>query len=670
MKRIITAIVLLIIAMCVHSQSLHFTKIMVGESGDVFLQWNYTGNENSFDSCVIEKYQELEYRSVATITDYVTNFWIDTDAENNTSVQKYRIMMYVQNNLTYVDSVESIYPDVSDISSEALIAFLIWNSPTIANTDSGYYAIHRKIQNKTDWQQINITDELMYSDTIRRSVCNDTIMYRILLMKGTDTLAMSHTKGSLFRDPMPTSPCSLEVITVTEDLQQIKLTWNPSPDSDIWGYFICQGNPCMALDTIYGKYNTSYIDTLKTPSKVYDYRIYAFDSCFTASALTPYYHNIVLKGNAVDCSNTIHVSWNEYINMPNGLLHYIVYVRYNDSDDFVQIGTINGDELDLEYSFDVPETTEKVEIKVVAIDQTSTKLSESNILVINLLVPNSAKFLYTRYATVNNDNSAVDLLFYVDTSFITSEYLLYRKENSQPYVLYDYIYPSGGEFLTYRDYDVDVLNKKYSYYLAVKDECGISEKKSNEVNPIFLILRQENNINCVIRTDYVGWDSVKYYKVYKKKKSDEQWQLLGLISSDTDYYCDDAENTLELSEGVCYKMVAYQGDSSNYMFRDSAQSPYVSFSRKGEVWVPNAFTPQLDNNNIFKPMLTFADSKGYHLQVYNRLGILMFETNDINQGWNGTYEGKYVQQGAYVYVVYCTFTDGTSYVQKGTVMVL
>ena len=69
-------------------------------------------------------------------------------------------------------------------------------------------------------------------------------------------------------------------------------------------------------------------------------------------------------------------------------------------------------------------------------------------------------------------------------------------------------------------------------------------------------------------------------------------------------------------------------------------------------------------------MLTFADSKGYHLQVYNRLGILMFETNDINQGWNGTYEGKYVQQGAYVYVVYCTFTDGTSYVQKGTVMVL
>lgn len=670
MKRIVTAIVFLIFAMISHSQSLHFTNIMVGENGDIHLRWSYSGVENMFDSCVVEKYQTVEYSPIAVFTDYDTKSWTDTAVENNDDVQKYRITLYTKNGAMFVDSVKSMYLDVSDISSEYLMAFLIWDTPSIANSDSGYYVIHRKIHNKTDWQQINTTEEFMYRDTVRRSICNDTIVYRILFMNEADTLAVSHTKGSLFVDPMPTSPCTLDVITISEDLQQIKLSWNPSPDSDIWGYFICQGNPCMALDTIYGKYNTSYIDESKNATNVYDYRIYAFDSCFTASALTPYYHNIVLKGNAVDCSNTIKINWNKYINMPNGLLHYAIYASYNNATDFEQIGVVDGDEIDLEYSFDVPEYTEKVNIKVVATDNTSTKISESNILEINLLVPNSAKFLYTRYASVRDDNSAVDLLFYVDTTFYTSKYLLYRKENKHPYVLYDYIYPTGDEFLTYSDCSVDLLSKKYSYYLAVKDECGISEKKSNEVSPIYLTLRQENDVNCILRTDYVGWDSVEYYKVYKKKDSDVQWHLLDIISSATNYYCDNEEDILQLSEKVCYKMVAYQGDSSEYLFRDTAQSLYVSYSRKGEVWVPNAFTPQQDNNKIFKPSLTFAESKGYCFQVYSRAGTLVFETTDINQGWDGTFKGEYVQQASYVYVIYCTFTDGTSYVQKGTVIVL
>lgn len=70
-------------------------------------------------------------------------------------------------------------------------------------------------------------------------------------------------------------------------------------------------------------------------------------------------------------------------------------------------------------------------------------------------------------------------------------------------------------------------------------------------------------------------------------------------------------------------------------------------------YVPNAFTPDGDQfNNIFKPIMTSGfrlDS--YTLLVYNRWGELLFESNDPEYGWDGTYQGKISQDGTYKWVI-------------------
>ncbi|MFY0643365.1 MAG: gliding motility-associated C-terminal domain-containing protein [Bacteroidia bacterium] len=72
--------------------------------------------------------------------------------------------------------------------------------------------------------------------------------------------------------------------------------------------------------------------------------------------------------------------------------------------------------------------------------------------------------------------------------------------------------------------------------------------------------------------------------------------------------------------------------------------------------IPNAFTPNGDGNNeVFKPVL--VNYQNYELRIYNRWGELMFQTTDVNEGWDGTYMGSPVQQGVYLYDITVITTE-------------
>jgi len=81
---------------------------------------------------------------------------------------------------------------------------------------------------------------------------------------------------------------------------------------------------------------------------------------------------------------------------------------------------------------------------------------------------------------------------------------------------------------------------------------------------------------------------------------------------------------------------------------------YVVVQPDNTIFVPNAFTPNNDSkNDEFKAYgIGLLD---YNLKIFNSFGNLIFETNDINEGWNGsTPEGK-APEGVYVYVI--KYTD-------------
>ena len=74
------------------------------------------------------------------------------------------------------------------------------------------------------------------------------------------------------------------------------------------------------------------------------------------------------------------------------------------------------------------------------------------------------------------------------------------------------------------------------------------------------------------------------------------------------------------------------------------------------------------DNTIFHP-ISIGVVK-YRLVVFNRWGEKVFETLDINQGWDGYYHGQRQAQDVYVWRAEVTTLNGDAKVYSGDVTLI
>lgn len=68
-------------------------------------------------------------------------------------------------------------------------------------------------------------------------------------------------------------------------------------------------------------------------------------------------------------------------------------------------------------------------------------------------------------------------------------------------------------------------------------------------------------------------------------------------------------------------------------------------------YIPNAFTPNnLGPNETFSPVFTSrVNPDNFLMRIYNRWGEIIFQTTDMNEGWDGTYLDVLMQDGVYIW---------------------
>ncbi len=90
-----------------------------------------------------------------------------------------------------------------------------------------------------------------------------------------------------------------------------------------------------------------------------------------------------------------------------------------------------------------------------------------------------------------------------------------------------------------------------------------------------------------------------------------------------------------------------------------------------QIFIPNAFSPNGDGVNDF--FTAFAGTNVAQiktLKVFDRWGAEVFSNKDFSanietEGWNGTYKGKVMNGGVYVYFVEVEYIDGSVKIKKG-----
>ena len=109
-------------------------------------------------------------------------------------------------------------------------------------------------------------------------------------------------------------------------------------------------------------------------------------------------------------------------------------------------------------------------------------------------------------------------------------------------------------------------------------------------------------------------------------------------------------------------------------------SAAVDALSKGDISIPNAFTPNPDgsnggiftsvdtDNDVFHPIVVGADE--YELNIFNKWGELLFISLDVGIGWDGYYRNELSKQDVYIYKIKVRYLDGRSESFVGDVTLL
>lgn len=85
--------------------------------------------------------------------------------------------------------------------------------------------------------------------------------------------------------------------------------------------------------------------------------------------------------------------------------------------------------------------------------------------------------------------------------------------------------------------------------------------------------------------------------------------------------------------------------------------------------VASAFSPNDDGQNDVLNVLGVG-ILNIDFKIYNRYGQLVFETDDVDEGWDGTMEGRPASQGVYVWTLEYGLIDGSSNKKSGNVTLI
>jgi len=284
--------------------------------------------------------------------------------------------------------------------------------------------------------------------------------------------------------------------------------------------------------------------------------------------------------------------------------------------------------------------------------------------------------VYITQVSVLN-SSAAEIGYYYSPPDRVSQLVLERADNpSGPYSPIDTLTSPPESFLpqqgSFTDTSANVMQQSYFYRTSLFDYFNNTIKYSDNISRTILLKcpAPATQVCQLEWNEYSDWyNGVKQYEIFRILDGNyDSAAPLTTITGTSLNYADDI-SSFPPSMNVCYFIRAAESPG-NPVVPNSYSVSNISCAMRDPVFnMPNAFMPE-GTNNKFRPVQSFIDSESFLMQIYNKWGKMIYETSDIDTGWNGTIEGDTAPADLYVYCIRYKSLQGKEYEKRGTVLLI
>lgn len=636
-------------------------------SGAVTISWTQSSDPNgAFLQYGIFSVQNGLLATVPSIA--TTSYTIPIVGQQN---DYFIALMYDCNGIdtVYSDTLSNVFLDVTNPSDGT--AVLHWNEPQVnpGATMSAYCHILREYPTG-NWQVIDSVPYGVhfYKDTI--DICEAFLRYQIVF--GNEPCDyISNLDGDNFQDLLTPDIPLIQTVSIDTLTNEVHINWNQNYQPDTYGYVIYTFNPngfLYELDTLWGIGNTSYVHATDITQGPLSYSVAAFDSCqtqaipstFQTSAKATVNTSVFLESTLHICANLVDLNWSEYVGW-DSIARYEIWSQKDGQNWVVLDSTLTSN-----YTVSVEGLKDYCFfIKVVS---ENGAVSFSNKTCLSIIAPTQTAFHYLQLATVNSEQ--VDLKHLVDFSGGVKA-IAFERMNKQGVFEELIQVPVTSNVVTYTDQDVDVSKHRYIYRARIVDSCGQYGITSNTAQTILLTIQKDE----IQQKTYLNWNEYQQfnghvlgYNLYRSI-DDGFPEIHASLTGDQLSFQDDLSE-VNFKGKVCYHVEAVEGDNA-YNDPQVSRSNTVCDDFQPIIYIPNAFIPD-GVNDTFIPVLSNFDPADYQFTIFDRLGQVIFETNDPTSGWNGIIptSGKQAEVATYIYRVKMHDGNGVELVKRGHVTLL
>lgn len=453
------------------------------------------------------------------------------------------------------------------------------------------------------------------------------------------------------------------------------IEWNSSPSPEVNAYQLYKEQPYNSGNYFPYPSNgsvvtgNSYLD-VGAVDLLNRYAIVAISDCNKSllgigdpiDGTTGPHTSIVLESELDSCDASLSLQWNDYENWKDGVDGYEVYVNANGTGE-VLVGSTSATNYQLQNLTD----GDQLLIKIKALEQNSNVEAITNELNVQVVANKKMDYIHlVKASNLFNDNVELEWHWDTEVDFNLAVINDTSSNGSQQLISLSSLGQNPNLM------DLPLVKKGSAYQIQSLDNCE-QRFYSNQIQPVWI-----EALNVGDFQNKISWDRPKYdnglvqsMNLFKVRKNGST-QIIASLDSTVTEFLDvlDVENANESQ--VCYYLsvnVLFDfGNNQKYFTENHSNQSCVV--QQSIMHLPNALAPE-GENKFFKPLIVFMQNiSEYEMSIFDRYGQLLFQTNDMLQGWDGSAQGQALKAGMYVYQIRFKQLDGTTEYKKGTVMLV